>query len=102
LPLRVSGRFGEEYRFHEGATLTTITTFMGQDHDALDATFEEFRGEADAGRAKRLFSDFAAARAHRLGGRHSVPAFEEMTGGRFRSHHGHARSTVVSKTTSIP
>ncbi len=64
--------------------MSTITRFMGADHDRLDSLFREFQGAVrrPPGRARELFSEFREGLLRHIGWEEELlfPRFEERMG----------------------
>ncbi len=64
--------------------MTSISEFMGQDHDRLDGIFREFQSikKSDIGKAKTLFTEFKTGLQRHIGWEEEIlfPIFEETNG----------------------
>lgn len=67
--------------------MSSVTSFMSEDHDRLDEIFKKFHGtvEKDITKAKELFSEFAKGLKTHIAWEEDIlfPIFEDKTGMRF-------------------
>ena len=62
--------------------MATILEFMSDDHNRLDAIFDELAGEATPAGASELFADFKAGLSRHIGWEEDIlfPIFEDASG----------------------